>query len=44
MSLFWMVGLAAIVLAEKVLRDGRVFSTVLGVSAIAWATWLLTSA
>lgn len=44
MSLLWIASLAVAVLAEKVLPAGRMLSAVLGIIAIAWGTWLLTSA
>jgi predicted metal-binding membrane protein len=44
MSLLWIAGLAAAVLAEKVLPGRRVLSAAIGTIAMSWGTWLLTNA
>ena len=40
MNLIWIIGLALLVLAEKVIPDGVVFGRVIGLLLIAWGLWL----
>jgi len=42
MNLFWIAGLSALVLAEKVLPFGRLVSRLAGIAFIAGGAWLLT--
>lgn len=44
MNLVWVVVLTLIVLAEKILPNGRFFSRSLGAALIAWGVWLIASA
>ncbi len=44
MNLYWIIGLAAIVLIEKLAPAGLQFGKLLGVGLAAWGTWFLASA
>ena len=44
MNLIWIVGLAAFVLVEKVMRTGETVGRVIGVALIGWGVWLGASA
>ena len=44
MNLYWIIGLAAIVLIEKLAPAGLQFGKLLGVGLAAWGTWFLVSA
>jgi predicted metal-binding membrane protein len=41
MNLLWIAGLAALVLAEKLLPSGVLLGNIIGAGFLAWGTWLL---
>jgi predicted metal-binding membrane protein len=44
MSLLWIAALTIVILAEKLLPNGRFVSATLGLIAVGWGTWLLANA
>ena len=44
MSLLWIAALTIVILAEKLLPNGRFVSAALGLIAIGWGTWLFANA